>query len=158
MKTLQNSAQIMRITLRRILVVAAFGVIAIAAVPAQAADKEGGFSDAVYRTDGSQSESQGKARLVPAEFSIGINLGHGIGINFGHGFGHSKYQKHHHNNYYGRSKNYPRKYYGHQKKYYGNGRRFGNNFRSNRSFNRSGQRGFSNNFRGGRQGFPVGRR
>lgn len=143
MKTLENAKRTVHRTMGRIIAAATFGAIAIAAAPVQAAEQAVGISDALYRTGESQVSRQNEPRLVEAEFSVGINLGHG----FGHGgyYGHQKKYYGHQNNNYGHHKNY----YGHQKNYYGHR----NNFRSNRSFNRGGRQGFSNGFRGGRQSF-----
>ena len=152
MKTLQNTKRIMQRSMSRILAIATLGAIAMASVPAHAADQAvnqaAKLSDAVYRTAGTQSINQNQPRLVKAEFSVGIN--------FGHGFGHSKH-------YYGGHKGHfkSKKYYGNGLKFRGsfhNGnRRFSNRFRgSNRGFSnrfRGSNRGFSNRFRGGNRGF-----
>ncbi len=72
MKTLENARRTMRQTMGRVIAAAAFGAMAIASVPAQAADA----SDALYRTDTVQPNNQHAARLMPTDLSIGIDLGH----------------------------------------------------------------------------------
>ena len=72
MKTLENARRTMRQTMGRVIAAAAFSAMALASVPAQAAD----VSNALYRAETVQPNNQNAARLMPTDLSIGINLGH----------------------------------------------------------------------------------
>ncbi|ASJ74204.1 hypothetical protein IMCC3135_20635 [Granulosicoccus antarcticus IMCC3135] len=152
MKTLENAKRTMRRTMGRVIAVATFSAMAIAAAPAQATTANA--TDAFYRTAAVPTSNQNAARIIPAELTIGIELAHG----YGHNRGNDRHRNEGHNsrrNDRGRSDSRrgdsrhhdrQRRHYGASEGHYGRGHNKHGSSRRDRSHGHGGHRRFLQRF------------